>query len=70
MTEQDIINILSKGFLKAPKRSGIGDDAAIVGGSAICSDTMVENVHFDETPITRESFCGNFPPGGWAWGPI
>ena len=25
---------------------------------------------FDEEVVTRESICGKFPPGGWAWGPI
>ena len=30
----------------------------------------LKSYDFDEEVVTRESICGTFPPGGWAWGPI
>jgi thiamine-monophosphate kinase len=48
MTEEDIIQELTKGQRKAPERFGIGDDAAlIVDNRIITHDTMVESIHWD-----------------------
>ena len=48
VTEQLIIELLCKGLPKIPQPFGVGDDAAIVNDTAICMDTMVEGVHFDD----------------------
>ena len=49
LTEKEIIRIITLGQAKAPKRYGVGDDAAWTReGSLITQDTMVEGVHFDD----------------------
>ena len=49
LSEKEIIHIITLGQPKAPKRYGVGDDAAWTReGSLITQDTMVEGVHFDE----------------------
>jgi thiamine-monophosphate kinase len=49
MTEQEIINIVCKGIVKAPQKYGVGDDAAATATDvAVTHDTMIEGVHFDD----------------------
>ena len=49
MNEAEIIQTLTQGSSRAPRQNGVGDDAALLTGNGIVTtDTMVENVHFDE----------------------
>lgn len=49
LTEKDIIDIITKGQLKAPAHYGIGDDGSLTrGGYIVTHDTMIEGVHFND----------------------